>query len=127
MHRRFIDLQTIINTFLTGSTDTTLMEAVFIAYRHKSSEEVNNKLSLLEDGQQIGMRQALAALSLRERRADVLKMCLDHGFPYEEYFERVANFVKKENSPKTFQVIEESDFRKQNPRRKEPRNPHPLW
>jgi hypothetical protein len=120
-------LSTIENTFLTGSIDTIPMETVFIAYRHESPGEVNRLLGLLEDDAQTGMRQALAALGLRERRADVLKMCLDHGFPYEEYFERAANFVKRESSPKTFQVIEESDFRKKNPRSKKPRNPHPLW
>lgn len=103
------------------------MEAVFIAYRNDAREEIDKRLGQLADEQQTGMRQALAVLALRERRADILKMCLDHGFPYEQYFERAANFIKKENSPRTFQVIEESEFRRQRPRRKEPRNPHPLW
>lgn len=64
------------------------------------------------------MRQALAILALRERSSNALKMCLDHGFKYGEYFEDAANLVKQEKSPKTYQVIAESDFRRKFPRRR---------
>ena len=96
-----------------------------MTYRNESCDDIDKKLALLEDDQQSGMREALAVLALRERRADVLKMCLDHGFAYREYFEDAANRVKQDNSPKTYKVIQESDFRRQYPRhRPRPQDPY---
>ena len=107
------------------STDTLPMEAIFIVYRNGSCDDVGKTLARLEVEQQKGMRAALAILALRERRADILKMCLDHGFTYGEAFEDAANRVKPDNNPKTYKVIQESDFRRQYPRhRPRPRVPY---
>jgi hypothetical protein len=76
------------------------MEAIFIVYRNGSCDDIAKKLALLEDEQQKGMREALAIQALRERRTDVLQMCLDYGFAYGESFEDAANRVKHEKSPK---------------------------
>ena len=101
------------------------MEAVFFAYRNDSYEEIDKKLKLLEKEQQIGMREALAMLALRERRSEVLKMCLDHSFQYLDGFEDAANLVKQDKSPKTYKVIAESNFRRQYPRhRPRPKDPY---
>jgi hypothetical protein len=65
-----------------------------------------------------GIRKSQAFLALQERRADVLKLCLDKGnFPYESYFEDEANMVGPEKDPETFKVLEESHFRKIYPRK----------
>jgi hypothetical protein len=101
------------------------MEAIFLAYRNESCKEVDRKLKLLEDEQQDGMRKALAMLALRERRSEVLKMCLDHGFRYGSDFEDAANRVKEVKSPETYKVIAESDFRRQYQRRRpRPKDPY---
>lgn len=57
-------------------------------------------------------------LALLERRAAVLKLCLDQGgFAFEHYFEDAANEMQDANDdPETFQVLEESGFRKRYPR-----------
>jgi hypothetical protein len=58
-------------------------------------------------------------LALQERRADVLKMCLDAGgFSYENYFQDEANRLDPNKDPETDKVLEESDFRKKYPRKR---------
>ena len=58
-----------------------------------------------------------------DRRSDILKLCLDQGgFAFEHYFEEAADrFQNASDDPETFKVLEESEFRKECPR-KAPRN-----
>ena len=102
---------------LTSDTETAPLEDVFLAYRDESPVEVMIKIEALEDRLQRDIVKSVAAVALRDRRHKVLKLCLDRGFTYEYYFEDAANLVSEMKSPKTYQVIEESDFRKENPRR----------
>lgn len=61
--------------------------------------------------------QCLAFLALQERRADVLKLCLDGGgFGYTAYFYREAETVKKGIDPEIWTILEESSYRRLNPR-----------
>jgi hypothetical protein len=57
-------------------------------------------------------------LALLERRAAVLKLCLDQGgSAFEHYFEDAANEMQDANDdPETFRVLEESGLRKIYPR-----------
>lgn len=74
---------------------------------------MRNKFGLLNGGPtKKGLQESLAFLSLQERRSDVLKFCLDNrSFPYEHYFICEAENVDKTRDPKTFAVLEQSDFR----------------
>lgn len=86
-------------------------------------EEVKQKLEALPKEYEQGMRKIQAFLALQDRRADVLKLCLDEGkFPYESYFEDEANEIDPEKDPETFKVLEASEFRKMHPR--EARSPN---
>ena len=64
----------------------------------------------------------LAMQALVDRRSDVLKFCLDRGgFEYESNFVKRSNNVFEELHPRTYKVLQESDFRKQHPLQ-----PHPA-
>lgn len=94
------------------------MEDVFVEYRHGSLATVEAKLNVLTEDRSKDVRKSLAMLALQERRADILKMCMDlGGFPYEGYFEDEANRVDEEKDPETFQVLENSEFRRVYPKR----------
>jgi hypothetical protein len=98
--------------------DTTPFENVFKAYRTGDATKVQELLSHLNDQHARLIRKSLSMLALQERRADVLKLCLDQGgFPYEHYFEDEANEVKESEDPETFKVLEESKFRILYPRK----------
>lgn len=100
------------------SHQTTPIENVFVAYRHGSWAEVKAKLRVIGEKLSKEVRKSLAMLALRERRADVLKMCMGFGgFPYEGYFEDEANRVDEEKDPETFQVLERSEYRRIYPKR----------
>ena len=80
---------------------------------------VTRKLAAVEDEHVEGVRKALAFLALQDRRADVLLFCLQRGrFPYESYFEDEANRVDRKQDERTFQVLEDSEFRKLHPRKR---------
>jgi hypothetical protein len=87
---------------------------------------VQAKLQRLDDEHAKNIRKSLAMLALQDRRAGVLKLCLDQGgFPYEHYFEDAANRLQDEHDdpenechePETYRVLEESRFRKIYPRK----------
>ena len=100
------------------SSDTNPFEAVFKAYRTGSTDDVRDKLASLSDEHAKCIRKSLSLLALQERRADVLKLCLDQGgFPYEAYFEDEANVVDENKDSETFEVLEQSRFRQVYPRR----------
>jgi hypothetical protein len=99
-------------------TDATPFEDVFKTYRKGSLDEVKQKLDALPKEYERGIRKIQAFLALQDRRADVLKFCVEKDdFPYEAYFEDEANMVEPEKDPETFKVLEESQFRKVYPRR----------
>lgn len=94
------------------------MKAVFISYRDGSLNDVIEKLSALQEKYAKCIRESLALLALQERRADVLKLCLDQGgFGYSSSFEDEANRVDESKDAETFKVLEESHFRQIYPRR----------
>lgn len=100
--------------------DATPFEDVFKAYRNGGVAEVEAALNALSKPDHVReFRKTLAMLALQERRADVLKMCLDAGgFSYESYFQDEANRLDPNKDPETDKVLEESDFRKKYPRKR---------
>ena len=65
-----------------------------------------------------GVKESLAFLALQERRPDVLKFCLNQGgFPFEPYFHVEAEIVDEKRDPETFNVLEQSRFRRLRPRK----------
>lgn len=77
-------------------------------------KEVKASLDKLSTEQANFVRKSLAALALQDRRASVLKLCLDQGnFAFEHYFEDAANkFQNASDDTETLKVLEESRFRK---------------
>ena len=64
------------------------------------------------------MKESLAFLALQEQRPDVLKFFLDQGrFPFEAYFHVEAEDVDEKKDPETFNVLEQSRFRQEWPRK----------
>lgn len=98
------------------STDTKYLEAVFIAYRRGTLNDVKRKLSVLRGTHAQAVNGSLAFLALQERRPDVLKLCLDQGIAFEPIFHVEAENVDREIDPDTFNVLEQSEFRWLNPR-----------
>ena len=98
--------------------DVTPFENVFKTYRKESVNEVSKNLEALPREYEPGIRKSLSFLALQDRRADVLKLCIEKGdFPFESYFEDEANTVKPGEDPETYKVLEESHFRKVYPKR----------
>ena len=90
------------------------LEAVFLAYRHGNVQEVEGRLALLEakgpPRAVRGVKKSLALISCQERRADVLKFCLDLGkFPFEASLEDEMERVDQEADPETFEVLQQSE------------------
>jgi hypothetical protein len=58
-----------------------------------------------------GVKYSLAVLALQERRVDVLKYSLEQGgFPFEEHVRSEAGRVESYEDPKTFEILEESQY-----------------
>ena len=90
------------------------LEAVFLAYRHGNVQEVERKLAFLEakgpPRAVEGVKTSLALISCQERRADVLKHCLDAGnFGFEASLEEEMERVDPKTDPETFQVVQQSE------------------
>jgi hypothetical protein len=97
--------------------DTTQLEAVFKAYRRSTLDDVKNKLGSLDRAPAEGVKKSLALLALQERRNDVLKFCLDEGgFHFERPFWDEAKRVDAEKDSETFNILEQSEFRRLYPR-----------
>ena len=92
--------------------DASALEAVFKAYRYGSLDDVKTKLALLEDvpiGAIKEIEKSLALLACQERRADVLKYCLDQGgFPIDPTMRDEAKSVDAEKDPETFIVLQQA-------------------
>ncbi|RYP53705.1 hypothetical protein DL770_010982 [Monosporascus sp. CRB-9-2] len=98
--------------------DATPFEDVFKAYRTGDVENVKANLGKLGKEHADFICKSLSLLALQERQSEMLKLCLDQdGFAYEGYFEDEANRVSEDDDPKTFKVLEESNFRKIYPRK----------
>lgn len=107
-------------TWLTSTllADATPFIEVFDAYRHGSLEDVKAKIVALSDEHAKRIRNSLSLLALQERRAEVLKFCLDEGdLPFEACLRDEANRVDETRDPETFGVLESSHFRQIYPRR----------
>ena len=84
-------------------------------------EDVKAKAALLDGPAAEGVNDSLALLALQERRADVLRFCLDtmgsRRFSFQALFvfRDEADTVDAMKDPKTIRVLEESQFRKQYP------------
>ena len=97
--------------------DINPLEAVFQTYRHNTLDDIRSKLSALEGMPSTvmpstaveGVKQSLALLACQERRADVLKFCLDEGeFPIAATMDEEANRVDVDKDPETFNVLRQS-------------------
>lgn len=94
--------------------DISALEAVFKAFRHGIFDDVKAKFALLQHEGVPGVgiervKRALALLACQERRADVLKFCLDQGgFHIEAALEEEAESVDADNDPETSDVLQQS-------------------
>ena len=93
------------------------LEDIFRAYKLGSVRAVRERLARLDKKREKDMRESLAYLSVQERQPGMLRLCFEGPFRYEEYFRDEADSVDLEKHPKTFQVLEDSDFRQSCPRR----------
>lgn len=98
-------------------TDTAPLEAVFKAYRYGVLDDVKTKLASLDGVLAEAVKKSLALLALQERKNDVLKFCLDEGgFRFERAFWDEANRVRGKKDLETFNILEQSEFRRCHPR-----------
>ncbi|KAI1476106.1 hypothetical protein F4774DRAFT_394671 [Daldinia eschscholtzii] len=99
------------------SQNLATFERIFEAYRAGDLEGVIAGHDSLDEKHAKHIRRLLAMKSLLDRRADVLRFCLGlGGFEYDLIFRFEANTVKQDKHPKTFDALEESEFRKLHPR-----------
>ncbi|KAI0886572.1 uncharacterized protein GGS22DRAFT_115304 [Annulohypoxylon maeteangense] len=97
--------------------DATPFELVFKAYHTGTLEDVIAQHDILDGKYVRYIRQLLATQALLDRRADVLHFCLGRGdFDYEYNFTYEADLVTVDEHPKTFAVLERSEFRELHPR-----------
>jgi len=98
----------------------TIFEKVFTEYYKDDLESVKSGLAKLETQHANYIRKFLAFLALKERRAEVLRYCLEEGgFAFEGYFEdeadRYQNQCVKERrkgEDVLWRVLEGSEFRR---------------
>jgi hypothetical protein len=101
--------------------DITPIKDIFMTYHSGEFGDIKDKLELFEadeggeEARYVARKvtASLAQLALQDRRADVLKLCLDRGFTYENYFIDAANNLERDNPDSEIcEVLQESDFRK---------------
>lgn len=91
---------------------------VFNAYDARNLDDIKARIDRFEEAQKPYVLRILAMRALLDRQADVLEFCLSRGgFESERNLENQSNLVSPESDPKTFQVLEASDFRKKHPRK----------
>ncbi|KAI8958101.1 hypothetical protein F5Y11DRAFT_337427 [Daldinia sp. FL1419] len=94
---------------------------IFKSYSAGSLEGVIAEHDALDEKYSKYIRRILAMRALCDRRADILQFCLRiGGFEYSATFKFEANTVEQAKDPKTFEALEESEFRKIHPRRLPP-------
>lgn len=104
---------------LTGRspTDASPLAAVFKAYRHGTLVDVNEKLAVLDAEHAPYVMGSLALLALLERQLDVLRFGMDRGrFRYDFNFQCEAEDVEASKEPETFNLLEQSEYRRLHPR-----------
>ena len=60
------------------------------------------------------MRVSLVVLALQDRRARILKVCLEQlqNFPAKAYHRELVDQVEEGKDPETFKVLQQTSFRK---------------
>ena len=97
--------------------DITPFEAAFKAYRNSTFDDVKEKLASLDGVSAEGVNKSVGLLALQDRRNDVLKYCLDQGGPrFDRPFYDEAKRVDAGKDPETFNILEQSEFRRAYPR-----------
>lgn len=98
--------------------DASPLKAVFVAYRHGTVGDLQEKIAALRQDYGADLVKSLALLALQERRAEVLKVCFAHSDCWQSYaFEDEANRVDREKDPEVVEVLEASRFRQLYPRK----------
>lgn len=116
-----IEYRPLSNPGLIVCLDTSPPEDVFKAYRHGTLEDVKTKAGLLNGAVGEGVNNPLALLAVQERRADVLKFCLETIDPKRLPYMILSNFcheadsVNAQEDPETFKTVQESKFSKRFP------------
>ncbi|KAI0855886.1 hypothetical protein F4860DRAFT_494901 [Xylaria cubensis] len=101
--------------------DAAPFESIFKAYRIGTFSDVLTQHDNLEAKEAQYIRKLLAMRALRDKRPDVLRFCLEKGgFEYDEKFKEEANKIWNQEHPETFGVLEASEFRRLNPRGRDP-------
>lgn len=92
---------------------------VLRAYRTSSPESVRKHMAELDDVHMKRLCLPLACLALTERRVDVLRLCFEHGFTREHYFEWAAEDLVREckdhdgaTTAETVQVLKDNGIKK---------------
>jgi hypothetical protein len=87
-----------------------------MVYYSSHARDIKDKPERLKAQEAHKFTASLAVLALGDRRADVLELCLDRGFTYENYFIDGANDFERDNpDSEVCKVLQESDFRKRWP------------
>ena|SRR5579871_4243346 len=93
--------------------DVTPFMEVLKSYRKGDDQEVQVKLSTVEEMFRKDMCGSVALLAVTERRSKVLKDCLEDGFILMPDFIKAADEAEVQNDdPETTKVIQESQIRK---------------
>lgn len=94
--------------------DITPFLDVLKSYRKGEGQDMQAKLSGIGKRFRDDMRGCIAMLAVAERRSEVLKGCLEAGFPFTAQFIDVTDEAEVRNDdPETTRVIRESRFRKE--------------
>ena len=92
--------------------DTTPFVEVLNSYRKGDDEEMQARLSRVEERFREDMRGSMAMLALMERRSKVLKDCLEGGFVVMPWFIKAADEAEALNDDvETIKVIQDSRIR----------------
>ncbi|KAI0187896.1 hypothetical protein EV127DRAFT_435557 [Xylaria flabelliformis] len=106
---------------LEHATDAAPFESIFKAYRIGTFSDVLTQHDNLEAKEARYIRKLLAMRALLDKRPAVLRFCLKKGgFEYDEKFKEEANKIWNQEHPETFGVLEASEFRRLNPRGRDP-------
>ncbi|KAH8646733.1 hypothetical protein BX600DRAFT_555689 [Xylariales sp. PMI_506] len=91
--------------------DSTPFEQVFSAYSAGDLDGIKSIFDGMEQKLIPYMLRMLAMQSLLERRSVPLKFCLDRkDFVFENKFMAKADWVREEDDPKTYKVLQESKY-----------------
>ncbi|XXH01881.1 hypothetical protein Hte_008243 [Hypoxylon texense] len=96
--------------------DAAPIERLFKAYRTGTTEDVIAIDDSMNEKEAECTRRLLATRALIDKRADVLDFCVTRGgFAYDDTFKGLANSLRHCEHPKTYGVLQRSEFRKEHP------------